>query len=161
MQLVKSKNEIIIKTKKTEIFINGDTKINEIELDGCGEYEIGGVAVIGINDDSYIFQLEDMSLGVIDFKEKFCKEDVDKFSSVDVLLVKLDGNIKEDVQKAGQMEPSILIFSGSEKAKEGVKSSGLTFEESENIKLSKADVGADQKVYFVTVDYESGQVQSD
>lgn len=151
MQIQKDKSgELSIISKKATIFIDGQIRVNEVELDGAGEYEIGGISVLGIDDDTYIFQLEELSLGYANFKKKITKEDVEKLSSIEVLIVRLDGDVSTAVEQAGQIEPVIVIYSGSNEAEGKLKEAGVSFENLTTLKVARSDVeSAEPKAYFV------------
>ena len=152
MQIQKTKgNELEIKTKKASILFDGCVKINDVELEGAGEYEVGGVAVQGLDDNAYIFQAEDITIGFINFKGKISKEDTEKLSNADALVVRLDGDVRQAVEQVGQIEPNIAIYIGSAESKGQLKTNGVSFKEEDLIKLTKAEAEAEQTAYFVEI----------
>ena len=151
MQIQTNKNgELEVRTKKTTVVFDHKTKVNEVELEGTGEYEIGGVVIDGIDDDIYVFQMEDMILGSVNFKGKISKEHLERLSSAEVLIVRLDGNVPQAVEQANQIEPNILVYAGDSETKSKIKSSGVTATDEEILKITKADIG-ESKAYFITL----------
>jgi len=152
MQIQKSKTDgVEIKTKKAVIYLDGNVKINEVELEGMGEYEVAEVAVEGIDDNTYIFQTEELTIGAVNFTCKIVKEVIEKLSNTKIVIVKLNGNISEAVEQVGQIEPDIAIYLGDEEAEKKLHTSGVTVEKTETLKITKADLEGDQKAYFIQV----------
>jgi len=151
MQIQTNKSgELEIKTKKATIALNHETKVNDVELEGAGEYEIGNVSIEGVDDDIYIFQAEEIIFGSVNFKGKISKEHLEKLSNTEILVVRLDGNVTEAVDQANQIEPNITIFAGSAEVKSKLASNGTNFDEKPVLKVSKSDI-VDQKAYFIEV----------
>lgn len=142
-------SELEIKTKAALITFDNKTMVNDLELEGAGEYEAGGVSIQGIDDNTYIFQLEDLTLGFVSFKGKIAKEDIERLSNAEVLVVRLDGNIREAVEQVGQIEPKIVIYAGASGSKEDLKKNGVLFKEKEQIRITKAE--AEEEAYFVEI----------
>jgi hypothetical protein len=151
MLLQKTKDgHLEIKSKKASIEFNDKITVNEVELEGAGEYEIGEVAIEGIDDNSYVFQIEDIVLGSVNFKTKITKENIEKLSNADVILLRLDGKASEAVEAAGQIGSSVVVYFGNAHAESALKSAGATFEKIENLKITKADI-TEEKSYFIEV----------
>lgn len=149
MQFSKNKkNEIELKTKNTTIVFDHKVLVNDIELEGAGEYEIGGVSIDGIDDNIYVFKLEDIVLGAIDFKQKISKEDLEKLSSCEALFVRLDGNVSDAIEQANQIEPKICIYFGSDVAKEKLKSGGIDLSDMETVKITRSDLEEERAYFF-------------
>ncbi len=149
MQIQKNKSgNLEIKSKKATVVFDGKITVNDVELEGAGEYEVGEIAIEGIDDDIYIFEIEDIVLGSVNFKTKITKENIERLASCDVLLVRLDGKVNEAVEQAGQIEPDIMVYAGSSKAESELKSSGVSYSKLDSIKLTKADIGQ-EKSYFL------------
>ena len=151
MQIQTNKSgELEIKTKKAIITFNHQTKVNNVELEGAGEYEIGGVSIEGVDDDIYIFQAEEIIFGSVNFKRKISKENLEKLSNTEVLIVRFDGNVQEAVDQANQIEPNITVYVGSKEVELKLSTSSTNFEKKEMVKVTKADI-ADQKAFFIEV----------
>ena len=152
MQIQKNQSgEIEIKTKAAVIVFDHKNKVNELELEGAGEYEVGGVSITGIDDDTYIFQIEEVTLGFISFKSKIAKEDIEKLSNAEVLVVRLDGSIRDAVEQVGQIEPKIVVYAGGAHARDELKKNGVSFKEEEQLKISKTEVETEEAAYFVEI----------
>jgi len=149
MQIQKNKSgNLEIKSKKATVVFDGKITVNDVELEGAGEYEIGEIAIEGIDDDIYIFKIEDIVLGSVNFKTKITKENIERLANCDALLVRLDGKVSEAVEQAGQIEPDLIIYAGTPRASSELKSSGVSFTKSDSIKLTKTDIGQ-EKAYFI------------
>lgn len=158
MQISKNKNNLLeIKTKSAVILIDHKTLINNVSLEGAGEYEIGEVSVEGVNDNIYICQADEISFAIVNFQEKVSKENLEKLSSVLLLVARVDGNVESAAEQVGQIEPNITIYTGSELSKAKLKSSGISVEETENLKLSKKDLDEAGESYFVEIDYAAAE----
>ena len=139
-----------IKSKKATIVFDGVIKVNDVELEGAGEYEIGEVAIEGVSDSIYIFQIEDIVLGSVNFKSKIAKENNEKLSNADALLIRLDGKPSEAVETTGQIGAAISIYVGAQSAEQALKAAGATFEKVESLKLTKGDT-EEERSYFIQI----------
>lgn len=151
MQILKNKdNHLEINTKKAVTTINDEILVNDVKLEGAGEYEIGEVAIEGISDDIYLCHAEDIYFALVNFKEKLSKENIEKLSSVSLLISRIDGDLQGALEQIGQIEPNINIYAGSEEDAKKLETAGITIERQENIKLSKPDLDT-EKSYFIAV----------
>lgn len=150
MNISKNKlGQIELKTKKATTVFTDKLTINGIELEGAGEYEIGEVSVEGIEDNLYIFNVEDLAIGLLDFKEKISKEQAETLSNADVLIVRVNGNFKEAAEQVNQIEPKMSIYLGSADSLSQMEKDGFTPEKTEQIKFTKNDVEIEGKSYFI------------
>lgn len=149
MQFTKNKkNEIELKTKNAVVVFDHRVQVNDIELEGAGEYEISGISIEGMNDNIYLFKLEEILLGAVNFKEKISKEDVEKLSNSEVLFVRLDGDVASAVEQASQIEPKITIYFGSGEAGSKLKASGVDASEVENLKITRSELEEERAYFF-------------
>ncbi|PIT97140.1 hypothetical protein COT77_03040 [Candidatus Berkelbacteria bacterium CG10_big_fil_rev_8_21_14_0_10_41_12] len=152
MQIRLEKDALNVKDKSALIKFSQKTEVNDILLEGEGEYEIGGVIVTGIDKNSYIFDIDDISLGYMDFNEKVDPEMVEKLSNVEALIVCLDGELDKVLDAISQIEPRVAIFVGDQKAEEKLSHSSTKFEKTESLKLAKSDLTDEEtKNYFFQV----------
>jgi hypothetical protein len=152
MQIQKDQSgDLEIKTKSAIVVFDHKLKVNDLELEGAGEYEAGGISVQGIDDNTYIFQIEEVTLGFISFKGKISKEDAEKLSNAEVLIVRLDGNIREAVEQVGQIEPKTVIYAGGAEAKGDLKKNGVSFKEETPIKITKSEAEAEEAAFFLEI----------
>lgn len=138
-----------LKTKKASVLFNGQISINNVDLEGAGEYEIGEISVQGIEDYLYILNSEDLTIGVIDYKCKISKEQTEALSDADVLIVRINGEVKEAVEQVNQIEPKVAIYLGDEKSKIKLQETGIDFDSTDQIKLTKSDLELEGKSYFM------------
>jgi len=149
MQFSKNKkNEIELRTKNSTVVFDHKVAINDIELEGAGEYEIGGVSVEGVDDHLYVFQIEGVVLGAVDFKQKMSKEHLEKMSSCEALFIRLDGNVEDAIEQANQIEPKISIYFGSNEAKEKLVSGGIDLVEQDSFKITRSDLEEERAYFF-------------
>jgi len=143
------KNELEVKTKKGLITIGDKVSINGVNLEGPGEYEIAGISVEGVNDNIYILNIEDIPSGLVDFKAKISKEKIEKLSDVNFLIAKLNGDISTVLDQVNQIEPKVVVYTGSTGALQEIKSGGVSLSETEELKITKSDITDEQKAYFI------------
>lgn len=124
-------------------------KINDVELEGSGDYEVADVIVEGVDDYIYIFKLEDIVVGSVNFRGEISKENVNKLSNADLLIVSLNGGSSKSIDQINNIETNATIYTGSAASRETLKKAGISAEEIENLKFSKADFAGDQKTYFI------------
>ncbi len=150
MQVKKNqKNQLEIKTKKGTITIGDQVYINDVDLEGPGEYEIAGISVEGVDDSIYLLNIDDIPSGLVDFKTKISKEKIEKLSDVDFLIAKVNGETEAVIDQVNQIEPKTVVYTGSEGALQKIKSSGVSLNETEELKLTKSDIAEEQKAYFI------------
>jgi hypothetical protein len=138
-----------LKTKKASILFNGQISINDVSLEGAGEYEIGEVSVQGIEDYLYILNSEDLTIGVLDYKCKISKEQTEALSDADVLIVRINGEVKEAVEQVNQIGPKTAIYLGSEGSMAKLQAAGIDFDSTDQIKLTKNDLELEGKSFFM------------
>ena len=150
MQVRKNqKNQLEIKTKKGTITIGDQVYINDVDLEGPGEYEVAGISVEGVDDNIYLLNIEDIPSGLVNFKVKISKEKIEKLSDVDFLIAKVNGDTEAVIDQVNQIEPKTIVYTGSKEALEKIKSGGVSLSETEELKLNKADIADEQKAYFI------------
>lgn len=77
-----------IKTKTSTIELsNKKSQVNDVELVGAGEYEIGDVEIRGFQSGAYLIKTEDMVLVYLDGVTSLNQESVEELGDVDVLFV--------------------------------------------------------------------------
>ncbi len=152
MQISKAKNGLIeIKTKAATIQIDHKIVINDVSLEGAGEYEIGEIAVEGIDDNIYICQAEEINFGMVNFIEKISKESIEKLSSVTLLFARVDQNVDAAIEQVSQIEPNLCVYLGDEASFEKLKASSVDIDKVENLKLNKKDLDEAEGSYFLEI----------
>lgn len=150
MQIKKNKkNELEVKTKRALITIGNKVIINNVELEGPGEYEIAGVSVEGVDDNIYLLNIEDIPSGLVDFKGKISKENIEKLSNVQFLIAKINGEVETALDQVNQIEPNVVVYTGSKEILPKLKSGGVNLSETEDLKLKKQDADDEQRSYFI------------
>lgn len=150
MQISKNKqNYLEIKTKSALIVIDGKITINDVSLEGTGEYEIGEVSIEGVDDNVYVCQGDDINFAIVNFKEKIDKETIEKLSSVSLLFARVDENVDAAIEQVSQIEPNVAVYIGSTNSQNKIKSAGVDLEPKESLKLTKKDLEGAENSYFV------------
>jgi len=156
MNIAKSKNGTVeLKTKKATIVFNDHVAINDVNLEGAGEYEIGEISVQGIEDYLYVINAEDLTIGLLDFKCKISKEQIDTLSNADILIIRIDGDVKGAVEQVNQIEPKTAIYLGNEASFVSLEENGISIENVGQVKLTKNDSELEGKSYFIEI--QSGE----
>lgn len=159
MQIIKSKDDQVeIKTKNATVYIGDKVMINDIELEGTGEYEIGSISVEGVDDNVYILETEEISIGLVNFKVKVSKEVIEKLSNTSVLVARVNGEVAQAVEQVGQIEPNITFYLGEADSEAKIKSTGASCEAIEQLKFTKSDISEEGKSYFIEM--KNGKTQT-
>ena len=156
------KDSLKIKIKKTTLSVDPKTSIQKFDadavllmnensdvsrinnyrvvVDGPGEYEIGGLKVLGIKTgDNIIYTLSYQNVATIIAKASCLNgTSVDKLGEYPVAIINADSDLNQDVLTA--IEPRVIVLYG-EKAKEGAKSLGK-----ENISPSSKITVSEEKL---------------
>lgn len=95
--------ENLIKTGQT-------TAVNDVSLDGPGEYEIARIMVLGFNPQIFLFKTEALNLvhlGKLD--RPLTDAELEHLNNVDILIVSLERGSKKALELINQIEPKIVI----------------------------------------------------
>lgn len=88
------------------------TRENVFVIDAPGEYEIGGVFVLGISTGkttAYVVSMDDLRLVFLsDLKEKLSEKQIEDIDGTDILFLPA-GDAKQALEVINQIEPSIII----------------------------------------------------
>lgn len=88
------------------------TRENVFVIDAPGEYEIGGVFVLGISTGkttAYVVSMDDLRLVFLnDLKEKLSEKQIEDIDGTDILFLPA-GDAKQAGEIINQIEPSIII----------------------------------------------------
>lgn len=115
------KNGFRLKGKTSVVQIeNGAVSIGSdkpFKIDAPGEYEVGGISVIGINVASpasiYVLELDGIRSVVLDkVTEKLSETQIEEMGPIDIVI---QSELKQDV--VGQIDPWVIV---TEKGAEGV-----------------------------------------
>ncbi len=150
MQVKSNKNgELEVKTKKGTITIDSKIMINDVELEGAGEYEIADISVEGVDDSTYLLIIEEIPSGIVDFKGEISKECIEKLSNIDLLIARLNGDAEKALDQVNQIEPNLVIYTGAKEVLQKLKAGGVSLSETDELKLTKSDIADEQKAYFI------------
>lgn len=146
---------------------------------GPGEYEIGGVSIIGIDtfhDDVkgkergkntiYIIEMEDLRLLHLgDLGHKLSEKQLDEIGEIDVLMIPVGGEYtigpKIATEVTQGIEPKIIIpmhyqmpslsetFSKLTSPDEFVSQMGLKTQKTKKLKVSKGSLSTDEQIIFL------------
>ena len=158
MQISKNKDGFLeIKTKSATILIDHKVLVNDVSLEGTGEYEIGEISIEGLDDNIYICQGDDINFAIVNFKEKISKELIEKLSSVSLLFARVDGNVDSAIEQVSQIEPNVSVYLGNDESLTKLKASSIALTETEILKLTKKDLETAEESYFFAIDYAPGE----
>jgi hypothetical protein len=153
MQISKNKQDLLeIKTKSALILIDHKILVNNVSLEGAGEYEIGEITVEGLDDNIYICQGDDINFAMVNFKEKISKELIEKLSSVSLLFARVDENVDAAIEQVSQIEPNVAVYLGNKSSLGKLKASSVSLKETEILKLTKKDLEGAEDSYFFELD---------
>ena len=128
----------------------------KMEISEPGEYEIGGISIIGMQHGSnkiYVFEIDSLRICYLgDFSEGITDEKVSQLGSIDAVIINVGINVKESVKVTGGIDPYfILPFSEKEPVETFLAESGLTVEKTDKFSLKREDILEDQgtKIIFL------------
>jgi hypothetical protein len=120
MQITLLNRETIeIKSKNATVVAGNQSKINNVELMGPGEYEIGGVEVFGISNHIYVFRVEDINIAFLySINRPLTQQENEALTDVSMVILPV-GEGSLDTKTASQiikaLEPSVVIpYQGSD-----------------------------------------------
>lgn len=148
--------EFTIKTKTTTISSNSELKIGDIVLPGPGEYETNGVFA-EVDRDIAHFHAEEMVLVYLGHrKRQVTQEELGHLENVDVLLVAVDSEAKDELQSITKLirdiEPRVVVLMGIANADAFQKVDGEAPEVVPTLKITKNDLPEEgRKVYILNV----------
>ncbi len=146
--------EIIqIKTKNVVINFGKENIVNDFVLTGPGEYEIGGVEIIGIGQ-LYIIETEDMRIGYLDkLNRPLTDEEQEDAADVDILFVPVGGedvlSPKDAMKVITQIDPRIVIPVYYSDIEAFSKEEGITPEFMDNLKITRANLPETERKVIV------------
>lgn len=133
----------VIKSKNMTIKIGDKISLGDLEISEPGEYEVGGVQTEVIDGIIEIYT-EGLIIGHIKKAKTLSDEELEKLSSINVLLIGVGGNEFSENKTASevinQIDPSIVIPMHSGDLGEFAKEEGASVEGKEEIKITKADL---------------------
>lgn len=143
-----------LKTKTATIELDGQLKINDLVLDGPGEYEKAGVFA-EVTPDLAHLHIETLVIAVAGQKKRQVTEtELARLEDVDLLFVHADNESADELQTIakliGEIEPRIVILVGVQKGETFARIGGQTPETVENIKMTKSDLPeGERKIYLL------------
>lgn len=148
-------------------------------INGPGEYEVGGISVIGIGsyhdnkkgtergkNTIYVIEMDGIRLAHLgDLGHKLTEETVNKLGDIDILMIPVGGaftiNAATAVEVARSIEPNIIIpmhykmdgmnetFSELSTADDFVNSIGISKEVMPQLKISQAGINEDEQKVII------------
>jgi len=110
----------VLLTSRQKTFLGvGGVKDFRVVIDGAGEYEIGGVSIIGVaagEGTTYIIKMDGITflhLGLLG--KQLTEQQIDKYPSIDILFVPVGGteagtvSAKEATDLVAKLEPKLII----------------------------------------------------
>jgi len=127
-----------IKCKEGTIVTGEKIKINNFELPGPGEYEVGGISAEHV-DGIFIFSAEDMNFVYLSRKKILNNTELEKVEGTDILFLPVGKiiDIKNALELANQIGPKIVVPMYYDSIDELKKIEGITPEILDQLKISK------------------------
>lgn len=153
MEISCQKEGILVKGQGGEILFDHPPTINQLELSGAGEYEIGGVFAQGYSESLFLFKLEDLKLVYFRFNvEDLNKNYLERLSEIDILI--LDGrsdklDVSKIVSEINRLEPKLVVPFHFPNIQELVKAGGVTKLETEKLKVKKGELTEEERKLLV------------
>lgn len=96
-----------IKTKDALIITGPEPQINQVKLEGRGEYEVAEVVAEGLFDGVYIFEAEGLRIVYLDnLNRALTEKEVDQLGQVDILIIPANSVFSANVSA---LEPKITL----------------------------------------------------
>lgn len=136
--------ELQIRTKSLAISLSDEVQVGEFTLCGPGEYEIGGIEVIGAGK-LYIFEVEEMRIAYLDkLNRPLTDEEQEAATDVDILFIPVGGDGVLDAKGAlsiiNQLDPRIVIPMYYDDLTTFSKEEGIALIEETSLKISRANL---------------------
>jgi hypothetical protein len=157
MQITKQSNGIIeLKTKNASAILDKSVRIGDVVLNGPGEYDVAGIAVVGFPGDEqpfYSIVIEEMS--VVYFPEKpqrMSDKSKEELGSVDISVVPVNegATVADTMALINSLEPNIVIPIGvSASVEEFAKQAGSAVENIDTLKITKSMLLPDERRIIV------------
>lgn len=140
MEISCGKEGLVLKNAKDEILLGETPKVNGVNLNGKGEYEVGGVSARGLSENCYFFTVSGTGLTFLRFEEALSPSDLEIVSQSDILLLSLEKTGKEKFSKlvnvVSQVDPRLLVVSDHENSSSFVKTLGVKEETLSQVKVT-------------------------
>ncbi len=143
----------IIKTQKTKIVFNETSLIDDFEIPGDGEYEVGGVQAEVFNG-IYTFYVEGMQIVFIKHdKKQFSQTEVKKLGDINILFLPVAGKDTMDTKSAlkliSDIEPEIVIPIYYDDLSSFTKEEGINAKEVGELKINKEDLSSENRQVYI------------
>ena len=121
----------------------------KMEISEPGEYEIGGISIIGMQlggNKVFVFEIDGLRVLYLgDFSEGITDEKVSQLGSIDVVIINVGESFKESVKVIGGIDPYfVLPFTQKEPVETFLAESGMTVEKMDKFSLKREDILEDQ-----------------
>jgi len=152
---IKSKGDdrFEIKTKSATITTGEMVKVNEVELAGPGEYEVGDTNVLGFPPSVYLISSEELKLAYLDrISSSLNDEQIEQLSEPDILMIPCGGQgslpAKDAERMVSLIDPKLVIpMLGDVSA--FAKKLATNFETVSSLKVSKSSLPEDGRKVVV------------
>jgi len=143
-------NKFKIKCKEGTIFVGDNIKINDFEISGPGEYEIGGISVERIDDISIICS-EDMTLVYLNSNKPLKDKELEKVEETDILFMPFGEivDLKVSMELSNQIEPKVLIPTRYKSIEDMKKIKDIVPEIIKEYKISKNLLPEERKIIVI------------
>jgi len=130
-----------------------DKKV-KMEIGEPGEYEIGGISIIGFKFGEniiFVFEMDGFRIAYLgNFSGEISDEKVSQLGSIDLLIINVGINTKESVKMTSLIDPYFIFpFSEGQSIETFLSESGLTVEKMDKFSLKKEDILEDQSAKII------------
>ena len=150
-------------SNKTGVVVLSDGKVdltagNHMLITGPGEYEIGGISVIGFRrkDDglAFVVEMEGLRICYLGDWEKVSDKEVDQIGDIDVLMA-----LTKASDAALAIEPKIIvpIYLGKADADEFVKAVGVKAEKMDKLSLKLGSLPTGEQLVALLGEGKNGK----
>lgn len=157
MQIIKNSSGFVeLKTKNATITLGSGVQINEVALNGPGEYDVAGVAVVGYSGEEHPFysiEIEEMTVCFFPNKpQKLSDNSKESLGNVDIAVVPVNGGstVADTMALINSLEPNIVIPIGENTSiDEFSKQAGSAVENLDSLKIQKSMFLPDERRIIV------------
>jgi len=126
----------------------------KMEIGEPGEYEVGGISIIGLllgSNKVFVFEIDGLRVAYLgDFSEGITDEKVSQLGSIDVVIINVGESPKESVKVIGGIDPYfVLPFTQKEPVETFLAESGMTVEKMDKFLLKREDILEDQSTKII------------
>ncbi len=142
---------IIAEALNCKIEVEKETKL---EISEPGEYEVGGVSIIGFKfgeDTFFVFEIDGLRIAYLgSLTKEIGDEKISQLGSIDILIINVSKSTKESLKAVSGIDPYfVLPFNPEGTVDTFLAESGITVEKMDKFSIKREDILGDQSVKIV------------